>query len=392
MEDLRCHGQGTPQAKNGLLSPEAHIYVHVPFCVRKCPYCSFFSVPYSQEAGGRYLEALRRELAGRLKPAAGPKTIYIGGGTPTALSSSELSELLRVVLAEVSDENLEEFTIEVNPGTLDARKTAALADGGVNRVSFGVQSFDNAKLQLLGRIHDGDSAKEALRSLRDAGFDNLGIDLIYGVPGDTQESWLKDIEEALALAPGHISTYCLSIEQGTRFARDFERGAICLPGEEVQRNMYYLTADALAAGGYEHYEISNFALPGLRSRHNEATWRYETYAGFGPSAASFDGVSRRRNAADLGRYCEDPVGAAETEMLESSTKAAEVMMLALRTREGITEAQFEERCGLGLRDTFGASLEALESQGVVEKSGRSGAFRLAREALFVSDEVLAEFF
>ncbi len=374
------------------MTHEAHIYVHVPFCLKKCSYCNFYSVAYRGALAEGYLEALRSELLERLAPGARPRTIYVGGGTPTALSETQFSELLGLIASQTDASELEEFTVEVNPGTLTDAKASALRDCGVNRVSLGVQSFEDSKLQLLGRIHSASEAKEAFRRLSDAGFDNLGVDLIYGVPGDSESAWLKDLQQAVALRPKHICAYCLSIEPGTTLAAKLKRGELSQPGERMQRELYYRAIDFLSAQGYEHYEISNFALPRFRSRHNVATWRYEPYIGLGPAAASFDGATRRRNTADLEQYCRSHGQSARTERLSESQRAAEIMMLALRMPDGITSADFKARAGLDLGETFGESIAALENRGLLERVRRTGALRLAREALFVSDEVFVEFF
>ena len=392
MENPRRSRPGAPQADAEVLRPESHIYVHVPFCVKKCSYCSFYSVPYSEPVAARYLEALSAETGGRLPRGARPRTIHVGGGTPTALSASMLSDLLEIITSRIDTSELEEFAVEANPGTLTGGKIAVLKRCGVNRISLGVQSFDEGKLRLLGRVHGGREAREAFHSLREAGFENLGVDLIYGVPGDTESAWLSDLEHAAALEPDHISTYCLSFEPGTALAERMNRGELIDLEEHYQKKLYYKAVDFLASRDYEHYEISNFARRGLHSRHNLATWRYEPYAGLGPAAASFDGRTRRRNAPDIEPYCSNPQLPAETEKLTEAQRAAEVMMLALRTREGISARQFEARCGLDLDETFGDTVHALEERGLLEKMRDTSALRLARKALFVSDEVFMEFF
>jgi oxygen-independent coproporphyrinogen-3 oxidase len=340
----------------------------------------------------RYISALEVELRQRLSSAAKPRTIHVGGGTPTALSDSELAQLLRLIDTYADMSELEEYAVEANPGTLTDNKIVVLKEHGINRISLGVQSFDNAKLQLLGRVHSAGEAKEAFLRLAAAGFDNLGLDLIYGVPGDTQSSWLADLEQATALEPKHISAYCLSVEPGTVLAGQLKRGELAQPEEQLQRELYYRAVDFLSSRSFEHYEISNFAQPGFRSLHNSATWRYEPYMGFGPAAASFDGATRRRNPADIEKYCASPMEPAETEELSRIQKAAEVMMLALRTLDGISAAQFQARCGLDLGETFGESISELESRGLLERVRDTGAVRLTHDALFVSDEVFVEFF
>lgn len=377
-----------------MVAPDLHIYVHVPFCTKKCKYCDFYSVAYSRPLAQKYIDALTSEFNLRLPAGARPRTIYVGGGTPTALTAGQLEKLLGLATPVTDTSELEEFTVEANPGTLTNKSIALLRAAGVNRISLGIQSFDDGKLQLLGRVHGAREAKEAFRKLAEAGFDNLGIDLIYGVPGDTQSTWRRDIEQTAELHPQHISTYCLSIEQGTPFAGQLERGELHLPDENLQREFYYHTLEFFTGRGYKHYEISNFALPGCESRHNSATWRYKPYMGFGPAAASFDSHVRTRNPADLDAYFIFPGRPAEAEKLNESAKAAEVMMLGLRMHEGISAADFRGRCGLDLQQTFGERISALEARGLLERVNTAGAsyVRLTRDALFVSDEVLSEFF
>ncbi len=393
MESLQRHRPEAAQAP-GNLRMDSHIYVHVPFCIRKCSYCDFFSVPYSSELANRYLEALETELEQRLPSPAAPHTLYIGGGTPTSLSAEEFEKLFAVLREHVQFASLQEFTVEVNPGTLTEEKIAALKSACVNRVSLGVQSLDGRKLKLLGRIHSGREAREAFGSLSKAGFDNIGIDLIYGVPGDTESLWLEDLRTAAELGPKHVSTYCLSLEPGTPLAHQVQRGEVSQLAEELQKALYYRALAFLTAQGFEHYEISNFALPGRGSRHNMATWRYEPFLGFGPAAVSFDRTTRRKNPSDLAAYCEASAEPAEIETLEQAQKAREVVMLSLRTREGITAEEFHSRCGLDLKKTFGRRIAELESTGMLEYVQRDGktALRIRQEKLFVSDEVLVGFF
>jgi oxygen-independent coproporphyrinogen-3 oxidase len=376
------------------LKPEKHIYVHVPFCLRKCSYCSFFSVPYTDSLAQAYLEALAVELRQRIPPGSKPETLYIGGGTPTALSCSELSGLLQLLETHIDLSEMKEFTIEANPGTLSAGEVETLSESAISRISLGVQSFNNAKLEMLGRLHTSDQAAAAFESLSEAGFRNISGDLIYGVPGDSEAGWQEDLDRIVAQRPSHFSTYCLSVEPGTPFAEMLAGGEFTLPDDGIQRRLYEQAAASLRAHGYERYELSNFALAGFSCRHNMATWRYEPYVGLGPSAASFDGAGRSRNPSDLTRYLANPGQSAETERLTDLQRAGEIMMLALRTREGITAAEFRARSGLDLLETYGPAVERLIKRAHIEEIPREGAkaIRIATASLFVSNEIITEFF
>jgi oxygen-independent coproporphyrinogen-3 oxidase len=360
--------------------------------MKKCHYCNFFSLPYSEDLATRYIEALRTEMRNRLPASSSPITIYIGGGTPTVLSEDVLSGMMQAMSSSIDRSRLTEFTVEINPGTLTDEKVDILTGTGVNRISLGVQSFDDEKLHMLGRAHSASEAVKAFEKLSSVGFDNVGIDLIYGVPGDSVSAWLQDLKQAADLHPQHISIYCLSVEPGTVFERKIQSGELARPDENLQRELYYRTVDFLTVQDYEHYEISNFALLGFRSRHNEATWNYEPYIGLGPSAASFNGEIRERNSAELENYCTNPGIPVESEKLNQTQKAREVIMLALRTCQGLTGKQFSDRTGLDLEEIYGNKIDELKNRHLLEEVPGIGALRLTREALFVSDEVLVEFF
>ena len=376
------------------MKPEKHIYIHVPFCLKKCGYCSFYSVAYAESPAQDYLKALARELEEKVPYGARPATVYIGGGTPTALSCRELSDLFQSLRTHLDLSEVEEFTVEANPGTLFPDKIEILKESAADRISLGIQSFDDSKLKILGRIHTSAQSIEAFENLSHAGFSNLSIDLIYGVPGDSKSAWQEDLDSIAALRPNHISTYCLSIEPDTPFEEMLSRNEFTLPDEVLQRQLYEQAVSHLNAQDYELYELSNFGLPGLFSRHNLATWRYKPYLGLGPSAASFDGVTRSRNPAILEDYLAEPGKTAEIEELSPLQRASEVMMLALRTREGITAPEFNARSSLDLQKTYGPIIEQLIKKAYLEEIQRAGttAFRIAADSLFVSNEILTEFF
>ncbi|HHW44474.1 MAG TPA: radical SAM family heme chaperone HemW [Desulfotomaculum sp.] len=373
------------------------LYIHVPFCLRKCHYCDFVSYPYDPEAAGRYREALLQEMAlyrERLTPEERRlKTVFIGGGTPTCLPASTLEDILRASrryfhwLPEV------EVTVEANPGTVDGEKLAVLRRAGVNRLSLGVQACQEHLLKLLGRIHTFEQAVEAVKLARRAGFDNLGVDLIFGIPGQTQDQWRSCLEKVLELHPEHISTYSLMIEEGTPLAEAVDEGRVTPCDEELELAMYRQAIHTLTARGYEHYEISSFARPGYRCRHNLTCWQNRTYLGLGPAAHSYRGNVRYYNVGSLPEYRarvrkgELPVEGRE--QLTPSIAMGETVFLGLRLLEGVDLEAFASRFGRRLEDVYGERLERLCRQGLVEIS--SGHLRLTGRGLPLANRVFAEF-
>jgi len=314
-----------------------HLYVHFPFCARICPYCAFYKTRGNAAEVGRFCEALVNELqktAGLL-----PSTIYFGGGTPTALKTSQLDVVLSAFHQRLDLSELKEWTIEANPGSISARKAALLKKFGINRISLGVQSWDNNLLNLLGREHNAPQAEESFRIFRDAGFSNISLDLMFALPGQTKGQWHDSLQKTITLEPEHISTYCLIYEEDTEFLARFEAGEFSAD-EEREAGFLEMAMTTLERAGYEHYEISNYARPGFRSEHNQAYWRGADYVGLGPSAFSTRGFERWQNVADHHEYArrlfadESPV--ASLERLTPEMKRMERIALGLRTREGIT--------------------------------------------------------
>src|SRR5918996_2696154 len=266
--------------------PIRYIYVHIPFCARICPYCAFYKDLLDRSQTQRFCEALLRELDGqRAIFAISPKTIYFGGGTPTAISASQLEFLLGGFRERLDLSALEEWTIEANPGSVSARKAALLCKLGVNRISLGVQSWDEELLKLLGREHNAQQAKESFGILRDAGFTNVNVDLMFGLPGQTVHQWRATLEKTIALQPEHISTYCLTYEEDTEFFLRHARGEF-RQDADADAEFFEMTMAILEDADYEHYEISNYARPGFESVHNCAYWLGKDYLGIGPSAVS----------------------------------------------------------------------------------------------------------
>ncbi len=372
------------------------LYVHVPFCLRKCAYCGFASEVRTDDAVGVYLEALAKEasLTSPLLPS--PETVYLGGGTPTALTDAELGRLFSTLSAHFDLARAVETTVEANPGTVDASRLGLLRSLGADRLSLGVQSFDDEKLRLLGRIHSAAEAEDAILATRMAGFRNVSVDIMFAVPGQTLDDIRRDVARAVDLGPEHVSVYSLTHEPGTRMTRMRDAGEIAPVSEELERDMYFAVIDDLEAAGLGQYEISNFARPGRESRHNLAYWRGTPYIGLGPSAASFVEGERRKNVSGLGEYCarlargELPV--AETERLDPERAAREFLMLMLRTRRGVSANEFRERTGFGLDGILGAPGRRLLADGWLEycREPTSTFLRLSRNALPVADSVLAE--
>lgn len=355
------------------------LYVHLPFCRQKCFYCDFPSYAGQEGRMAVYVEALLGELAREgapLRAAWGPpRTVYLGGGTPTALPPALMERLLaglREFLAAASDAL--EFTCECNPGTVDAAYLSLLRAGGVNRLSLGVQTFDDALLRRIGRIHTAAEVCAAVRQARAAGFRNLSLDLMYGLPGQTLAGLEMSVQQALALAPQHISIYGLQVEEGTPFARAQAAGQLALPTEEESEVMYdYMTA-ALPAAGYARYEISNFARPGFESRHNLGYWQDVPYLGVGAAAHSYLDGQRYENPRGIEEYLaalrESGRARREEEPLTRATSMEEFAFLALRTARGIDRARFAARFGCELASVYADAIARMRARGFLEEDAQ----------------------
>lgn len=370
------------------------LYVHVPLCRAKCRYCDFYSRPVEEGLGELIVEALMGELSQRRHWLASPlESIFVGGGTPTALKPGLLSKLLENIAGfSAPAGGSAEFSVEANPGTVDSDIAGVLAGAGVNRVSLGAQSFDAEQLKLLGRIHQPDQIGEAVELLRRAGIENIGLDLIYGIVGQSFESWLASLEAAIKLGLEHVSCYALSFEPGTPLCDDRSAGRVAEVDDETQREMYYLTIDRLAAAGFEHYEISNFAQPARRCRQNLTYWLNEEYLGIGPAACSYLAGERRKNIPDLTSYAESirrsQVAPYESERITGRSLMAETLMLGLRLTEGVEIARFKKRFGMTPAEAFPKSFERYISLGAIEPT--SSYVRLSHGGLFTADFVLAD--
>jgi len=347
----------------------AGLYIHVPFCRSKCAYCDFYSIADDSQVEG-YLHALSREMSLYRSFAPLFDTVYLGGGTPSCLSTRQLEELLVRVREDFPIAAGAEITAEVNPGDVDTVFMRGLRDAGVNRVSIGVQSFDNSILKTLGRRHNGREGREAVEAARAAGFDNIAIDLIYGVPGQSHELWRETMEAALGFNPEHLSCYELTVEEGTPFHRRIERGEISLPGEEEAYRFFTSTSAFLEQRGYTHYEVSNFAREhALISRHNHKYWDHSPCLGLGPAAHSFSGNRRWWNHRSLELYLRDVNGGrtpvAGLEDLSAEELRLEALYFGFRTKRGIHGPDFRKRYGIDLFRENGLALRHLRDEGFV---------------------------
>ena len=331
-------------------STMAGIYVHIPFCASRCAYCDFFSTLKLEQAGAPYVEALVAEARLRRDELRGEavSTLYLGGGTPSQLPLPLLQRLVEGLRSTFDLTGVEEFTIEANPDDVTHEWCAALPALGVNRVSMGVQSFEDDILRAIGRRHTAQQAVDAVSCLRAAGIHNISIDLIYGLPGQTVASWTESVRQTVALEPQHISAYGLTYEEGTRLWLQRERGEVVEVPEEQCLEMYRILANLLQTAGYEHYEISNFALPGYYSRHNSSYWNDTPYLGLGAAAHSYDGTVRRSNPCDLQQYIGKVMAgetACEQEELTRWERYDERVMLGLRTARGVDADRLREDFG-----------------------------------------------
>ena len=372
-----------------------HLYIHVPFCAAKCDYCALYSVPYDAGLADRYLDALEREMALHVERhnLLRPATIYIGGGTPTTLNGPRLRRLFDTVRRHSDAAALREWTVEVNPGTLTQDRLQALAEAGVNRVSVGAQSFDDAILAAVGRRHRAADTRRTVAAVRAAGIDNVGLDLIAGLPGSDPAQWRRDLDAALQLAPRHVSVYTLSVEPGTGLHRRWGRDAHAAAAPKAALERLREAARLLADAGIRRYEVSNFARRGRACAHNLACWRGHDYTGFGPAAATRRGRARWTNRADLAAYTAAPPGRPpprEEETLDEVVDLTERFVFSFRVVDGVDLAAFAARRGAApaLCAGWTATLHRLEHRGLVQRRG--DRWRTTRRGLNVCDFVAAE--
>lgn len=361
-----------------------HLYVHIPFCARICPYCAFYKERADPAQTHRFCEALLREIETAAESFyLRPETIFFGGGTPTALSTDQLDFLLRGFHERLEITDLREWTIEANPGSVSVRKAALLKQRGVTRISLGVQSWDDQLLTVLGREHNSAQAEESYRVFRVAGFRNISIDLMFGLPGQSLAQWEETLHKTVSLGPDHISAYCLTYEEDTEFFLRQARGEY-RADIETDAAFFEIAMRVLEAAGYRQYEISNYARPGFESVHNRGYWAGEDYLGFGPSAFSTVGAERWQNVADYRSYSDrvlsDVSPVSSTEALTPETKRAEQIALMLRTRMGVPASWLDSRTAE--RDEF-IELGLLRAE--------AGEFVLTQKGKLLADSVAAAF-
>jgi oxygen-independent coproporphyrinogen III oxidase len=372
------------------------LYVHVPFCIRKCDYCAFYShalTNSSKDLISIYLEGLEIEIARRQKDAPqGVSSLFIGGGTPTALSTENLERLLRLISSNFSFDAGVEKTAEGNPGTLTREKLMVLRQHGINRFSLGVQTFDDRLLKIVGRIHKAQQSREAVMLLRESGFKNLNLDLMFGLPGQDLDSWQMSLEEALSYKPEHLSLYGLMVEEGTPL---YERYGAESEDADVQADMQEWAVERLEKAGYIQYETSNFAVPGFECQHNLGYWLGEDYIGLGPGGVSCLRRVREKNVEDVRAYQlslfegKDSFDQEGREILSLEECMAERMILGLRLREGVNFTKFRQDFGADLRDIYRDVLERYKHKDIFVIRGDS--LCLDSKYSFVANMVLREF-
>ena len=395
------------------------LYVHIPFCETKCPYCDFNTYAGIEALMPSYVSALANEVAGWGKALERPplRSVFFGGGTPSYLPTRDLTRLMRAVRAAFDLPRGAEVTLEANPGDTVRERLAAIRRAGFNRVSIGVQSLDDEELRLLGRRHSAEQAKAGVAAAREAGFDNLNIDLIFGLPGQLVASWEHTLEEALALAPDHVSAYALTLEEGTPMAADVAAGRLREPDPDVGAEMYRLAQEMLTGAGYAQYEVSNWAKPGRASVHNLAYWEGRPYLGVGPGAHSYlwanglpalqemgaDGVrfaalrSPRAYVEAAAGWSPDGAGAggavaasplvSEREALSRAAAMGDYLMMALRLNDGVADAEFAARFGEPIESRFGGALAECAALGLLAREG--GRTLLTEQGRLLGNEVFA---
>ena len=376
--------------KNRKENSPMEIYIHIPFCIRKCDYCDFLSGPSGPKEQADYVQALLREIqAAEEGEGRSVSSIFIGGGTPSVLDERLLGDILREIRNRFKMKEDAEITIEVNPGTANIGKLQAYREMGINRLSIGLQSPEDRELKILGRIHNYGQFLETYQEARTVGFDNINIDLMSAIPDQTYEGWVKNLRTVAELEPEHISAYSLIVEEGTPFAAR----KLNLPDEDTEYNMYEATAQILKEYGFEQYEISNYARKGRECRHNVGYWTRQDYLGFGLGASSLYGKERFANTADMKKYLENsrnPEKIREKEpSLTREDEMAEFMFLGLRMTKGISKADFQRCFGCTIESVYGEVLEKYESMELLlEKDGR---IFLSREGIHVSNSIMAQF-
>lgn len=372
----------------------AGVYIHIPFCKSRCSYCDFATDIYrNADWADRYVDAVCKEIAGFKPPEGGTRgadTIYFGGGTPSLLTPEQLAKIVNEIDLKFEMANIREITMEMNPATVTPQTLAGYRSLGVNRASFGVQTFNDRALKLLARGHTAADASRTFEMLRKAGFENISFDLIAGLPGQTLDDWRANLDRAVALSPEHISLYLLEIHEGTPMAEQIRRGRQPTPDDDLAAEMYEIMLDRLSAAGYDQYEISNFARHGYHSRHNTKYWMMYEVFGFGVSAHSFNGRERYSNTRDTAIYINlvESTGAAEIKR-DDIDVASEYAFLRLRMEQGIDLAEYQRRFGTELLRRYDDDLRDLLASALIVLS--EGSLKLTRKGKLFSNEVFQIF-
>jgi len=372
----------------------AGLYVHIPFCSSRCSYCDFATGLYQSELADRYVAALIEEIKTSHYNGAIVDTVYFGGGTPSLLAPAQLDRILATLSAQFEIDPDSEITLEINPGSVTREKLDAFCSLGINRASFGAQTFDDHELAKLGRSHNAADALQTFADLREAGFTNISFDLIAGLPGQTLAGWQRNIKQALDLKPEHLSFYLLEVHSGTPLAEHIRRGLQPVPDDDLAGVMYQWMLDEASHADYEHYEISNLCRPGFNSRHNVKYWTGAPYFGFGCSAHSYDGRTRRwSNQRDVMKYVETietgMSAVVEEQKLSETDVRAEALFLGMRLMRGVDMRRYRESFGVDLREAHAADLDRFRKAGLLEFDG--DLIRLTRTGALLSNEVFAAF-
>lgn len=375
--------------------PELELYIHIPFCKQKCLYCDFLSFPCMKDKDmDAYIKALIKEIRynGNLyKDRYQIRSVFIGGGTPSILSAEAIDAICNAVKTEFTVSHQAEWTIEANPKTFDLDKARAWLKSGINRVSMGVQSLNPRLLKRIGRIHTAEQARRGYRILREAGFQNVSVDLMMGLPDQSYEDWMDTLQQVADWKPDHLSCYSLILEEGTPLCNEYEEGLLHLPDEECERRMYQDTIQYLKKHGYRHYEISNFAREGFESRHNIGYWKRIPYVGMGLGSASLIEEIRYSNPWDMKVYLKTPPHDLREmqEELDVEEQMNEYMMLGFRMTDGIDEKQYAAVFGVDIHEVHGESLQRLLRKKLIEKE--DGHYRLTNRGLDLANLVFEEF-
>ncbi|HHX01471.1 MAG TPA: oxygen-independent coproporphyrinogen III oxidase [Firmicutes bacterium] len=371
------------------------VYVHIPFCARKCSYCDFHSVVAEGSMIEQYLQALANEIDHWARRVDGSvcTTLYLGGGTPTVLTSDQLNRLLTSLVTAFDFQPGFEFTVEANPGTLTPDKAQVLTEAGVNRISLGAQAYDNQLLRRIGRIHTADQIYTSVDLVRKSGIDNINLDLIEGLPGQTLRQWQATLKEAVQLEPAHISCYSLILEENTPFYQEYQAGKLSLPSEAAAADMFACTQDYLPQMGYHHYEISNYAKPGRKAQHNLIYWQTYPYLGLGSGAHGYYNQIRYSNTDDLDQYIRSWLRHqpdwATWEPVDKDQAMDEMMFLGLRLVDGVDLNLFHQRFQCSVHDVYGGEIDQLKNRGLIEEN--DGFLRLTMRGRALGNLVFSAF-